>query len=126
MTEQGEPQHEERHTGEKLWDATLKTFHQATFRANQYKRVVQKKIDLNAVHKKISTLHGELGKLIDDGRSNEQPHLLELPAVQELFHQLDGLKQAAATLEEEIEAIRAEDPPQETEQEPPGSGTPGA
>lgn len=126
MTEQGDPQGQERHTGEKLWDATLKTFHHATFRANQYKRVVQKKIDLNAVHKKISTLHGDLGKQIDEGRADPAADLLQAPAVLEILHQLDGLKQAAATLEKEIEAIKAEGPPPEGDEEPPAGEEPTA
>ena len=99
-----------RKTGEKLWDATRKTFHSASFRAVQYKRIVQKKIDLNAVHKKISALHNDLGRLVDDSREAGTGDILQQPFVLEVFRQLDGLKHEAATLEEEIEAIKAETP----------------
>ena len=116
MAENDETPQEERHTGEKLWDATLKTFHSATQRANQYKRVVQKKIDLNSIHKKISALHGDLGKLIDERRAAGGADLLALDEVQDIFHRLDGLKHAAATLEEEIEAIKVEQPAEDEEQ----------
>ena len=55
-------------TTEKIWDSTVHAFSTATFRANQYKKLVQKKIDLSALHKKISATHADLGKLIDDLR----------------------------------------------------------
>lgn len=107
-------------TSEKLWDATRKTFHTATFRANQYKRVVQKKIDVAALHKKIANIHADLGKMIDDNREAGETDILATENVQSLFQKLDSLKQAAATLEEEIETIKLETPPEEEkEQEAP-------
>lgn len=106
-------------TGEKLWDVTRKTFHNATFQANRYKRLVQKKVDVAALHKKIAAAHTDLGKLIDDRRGAGASDLLGAEEVQALFQKLDGLKQAAATLEEEIESIRAEAPAEETQQPPP-------
>jgi uncharacterized membrane protein len=101
---------ESKGTTEKLWSATRKTFHNATFRANQYKRVVQKKIDLASLHKKISNTHCDLGKLIDDNRDSGAADLLAAEDVSALLQKLDSLKQAAAILEEEIEAIKAEIP----------------
>ena len=111
MAKKTEFQEELRRTGEKLWDATCKTLNTATFHANLYKRVVQKQLDLKAIQKKISVLHRELGKLIDEGHATGRSDLLEGSEVQAIFHRLAGLKRAAATLEEEIEAIRAETPP---------------
>lgn len=113
MNETQEPRENSRKTGEKLWGATLKTLHSASYRATQYKRIVQKKIDLNSIHKKIAGLHSDLGKLVDDARVAEQEEILGQSRVQEIFHQLDSLKHAAATLEEEIEAIKAEQPPED-------------
>jgi len=104
-------------TSEKLWDATRKTFHTATFRANQYKRVVQKKIDLASLHKKIANIHADLGKMIDDNREAGETDILATDSVQSLFQKLDSLKQAAATLEEEIETIKLETPPEEEKDE---------
>jgi uncharacterized membrane protein len=103
----------ERHEGkkgptEKLWETTRKTFHTATFKANQYKRIVQKKIDLGSLHKKISNTYADLGMLIDELRGSGQTDLLAREEVQALLQKLDSLKHVAATLEEEIEAIRAE------------------
>ena len=105
-------------TTEKLWSATRKTFHNATFRANQYKRVVQKKIDLASLHKKISNTHCDLGKLIDDSREAGVADPMAAENVLALLQKLDSLKQSAAILEEEIEAIKAEIPAvEETEEE---------
>ncbi|PLX93024.1 MAG: hypothetical protein C0619_04965 [Desulfuromonas sp.] len=98
---------------EKIWRATRRTISSATFRANQYKYVVQKKIDLGAVHKKIDQLHAELGKMIDDCREAGHSQIMERDEVVQLLHKLDSLKKAAALLEEEIETIRSEMPPAE-------------
>ncbi len=100
-------------TSEKLWDSTRKTLHAAGFQANKYKRIVQKKIDLASVHKKVSTCHGDLGKLIDDIRESGAPDILAKNEVQELFNTLDHLKAEAAALEHEIENLKAEEPPEE-------------
>ena len=109
---------ESKGTTEKLWSATRKTFHNATFRANQYKRVVQKKIDLASLHKKISNTHCDLGKLIDDSREAGVADPMAAENVLALLQKLDSLKQSAAILEEEIEAIKAEIPAvEETEEE---------
>lgn len=112
MSEPEEHGEEPRGAGEKLWEATRKTFHTASFQANRYKRMVQKKIDLAALHKKIAIAHSDLGRLIDERREGGGD-VLASEEVQELLHKLDSLKQAAATLEEEIEAIKAETPPAE-------------
>ncbi|PLX89332.1 MAG: hypothetical protein C0618_01400 [Desulfuromonas sp.] len=100
-------------TSEKLWKATRHTFSAATFKANQYKQVVQKKIDLGAVHRKIDHLHSELGKQIDDCRAAGHSQILERDDVVQILHKLDSLKKAAALLEEEIESIRTELPPED-------------
>jgi len=96
---------------EKLWASTRRTFQTATFKASQYKRIVQKKIDLDALHKKISNTYTDLGMLVDDLRLKGQADLLMQDEVQQLLQKLDSLKHTAATLEEEIEAIRAEEEP---------------
>jgi len=43
-------------TSEKLLQATRQALNTASFRANQYKQVVQKKIDLGAIQRKIEQL----------------------------------------------------------------------
>ncbi|HXV20260.1 MAG TPA: hypothetical protein VD811_04600 [Desulfuromonadales bacterium] len=109
MTDPSEQQDRKKGHTEKLWETTRKTFHTATFKANQYKRIVQKKIDLGSLHKKISHTYFDLGMLIDELRGSGQSDLLAREEVQALLQKLDSLKHAAATLEEEIEAIRAEE-----------------
>lgn len=100
---------EEKGATERLWESTRKTFQSATFKASQYKRIVQKKIDLSALHKKISNTYTDLGILVDDLRQRGQADILTQDEVQLLLQKLDSLKHIAATLEEEIEAIRAEE-----------------
>lgn len=107
---------EDRGATEKIWDATVKTWSSATFRANQYRRIVQKKIDLTSIHKKIATTHSDLGNVIDNLRQGNEPSILEHQDVVEIFQKLDSLRTAAATLEEEIVAIKAELPPEEPEE----------
>ena len=100
-------------TTEKLWNSTLKTFHSATFKANQYKRIVQKKIDLSAVQKKISEGHADLGKMIDDMREAGEKAILSKADVKSMFAHLDSLKHTAASLIAEIDKIKTEEEPAE-------------
>jgi predicted nucleic acid-binding Zn-ribbon protein len=100
---------------EKIWNSTLKTFHSATFKANQYKRIVQKKIDLSAVQKKISTAHSDLGKLIDDMREAGEKAIMNKADVKAMFSHIDSLKHTAASLMHEIEEIKEEEEPAEPE-----------
>jgi len=116
MTEQHEqksPDSEEQPTTDKIWGATVKTWHTATFRANQYRKIVQKKIDLTSVHKKISTAHTDLGKMIDDLHQDGVKSIMSNAEVQEMLEKLDGLRSAAALLEEEVVAIKTEVPPED-------------
>lgn len=118
MTEQPTNQPEKGAT-EKFWEATRKTLHTATVQANRYKRLVQKKIDLASLHKKIGHAHSDLGRMVDDLREAGESNILENDKLIHLFLGLDGLKQAAAQLEEEIEAIKAETGGDEEAKEPP-------
>lgn len=111
--EHKEQEHGGTATTERLWNSTLKTFHNATFKANQYKRIVQKKIDLNAVQKKISVSHADLGKMIDDMREAGDKAILSKADVKAMFSQIDSLKHTAASLVAEIEEIRVEEEAQE-------------
>ena len=100
-------------TTEKIWNSTLKTFHSATFKANQYKRIVQKKIDLNSVQKKIGTAHADLGKMIDEMHEAGEKAILGKTEVKELLAQIASLKHTATSLVAEIEEIKAEQEPVE-------------
>ena len=116
-TEQPEQQEDQmeklKEKTEKIWDSTVHAFSTATFKANQYKKLVQKKIDLSALHKKISAAHSDLGKLIDDLREEGKKSIMSQAAVKGLLARLDEMKAEAAALEEEIETLRTEAPPQE-------------
>ncbi len=96
-------------TTEKIWGSTRQAFNTATFKANQYKKLVQKKIDLSALHKKIGLTHAELGKLVDDLREAGARNIMGQEAVKAILNRLDELKAEAAALEEEVEQIRAEE-----------------
>lgn len=103
-------------TTEKIWDSTKQAWTTAAFKASQYKRLVQKKIDLSALHKKIGAAHADLGKLIDDLREAGRKSIMTQAEVKEMLQQLDSLKAAAAALEEEIENIKEEAPAADAEQ----------
>lgn len=104
-------------TTEKIWGSTRHAFSTATFKANQYKKLVQKKIDLSALHKKIGATHSELGKLIDDLREAGKKSIMSQEAVKTILNRLDELKAEAAALEEEVEQIRTEEPAEEAQSE---------
>ena len=124
MTDQNESNEITQTTSAKIIEATKKTIHSATFKANQYKKIVQKIIDLNAVQKKIATAHTDLGKLIDDLREAGEKSILSKPPVKEMFSQIDTLKQAAADLLADIETLKnAEESVDQPTPEPPSSDT---
>ena len=104
---------------EKIWGSTKHAWNTATFKANQYKKLVQKKIDQSALHKKIHVAHGDLGKLIDDLRESGKKNILNLVEVKEILTRIDELKAEAVALEQEVEEIRNEDLPEDLPQEQP-------
>jgi len=111
--EQSAEQHDRfKETTEKIWGSTKQAWNSATFKANQYKKLVQKKIDLSALHKKINAAHADLGKVIDDLHDDGKKNIMNLAEVREILNRLDELKAEAAALEEEVEQIRAEGLPQ--------------
>jgi len=95
-------------TTERLWEKTRQTFSSATHTAGSYGRIVQKKIDLGALHRKINAAYSDLGQLVDKGRMDSNPKILESDSVKEVFKRLDDLKQQAAELEQEIEGLKDE------------------
>lgn len=97
-----------RETTERLWERTRKTFSTATHTAGQYGRIVQKKIDLGTMHRKINACYTDLGAMIDKGRLEENEHVLESDEVQAMFTRLDDLRNQAAQLESEIESLKVE------------------
>ena len=119
--QQSEPQEDQtetlKETTEKIWGSTKHAWSTATFKANQYKKLVQKKIDLSAIHKKINAAHGELGKIIDDLGEEGQKNIMNQAVVKEILERIDELKAEAATLEEEVERLRTEEAPQDDVQE---------
>ncbi|MBN1140400.1 MAG: hypothetical protein JXB25_01185 [Deltaproteobacteria bacterium] len=110
MAEQEQPK-ENKSSREKFWESTRKTFHVATSGAQRYTRLVQKKIDLAATHRKIPTVHGELGKVIDDLNFMGETRFLENREVVELLAKLNHLREMAASLEREIEEAKKEEAP---------------
>ena len=95
-------------TADRFLKVTRNALNTASFRANQYKQVIQKKIDLGAIQKKIEQLHSELGKAVEEQYQAGQKDLLASKEVARLLEKVSYLKQAAVLLEEEIELIRAE------------------
>ena len=100
-------------TSEKIWGSTKHAWNTAAFKAVQYKKLVQIKIDQSALHKKINVAHADLGKLIDDLREAGKKNIMNLAEVKELLERIDELKANSAALEEEAEQARTEEPHQE-------------
>jgi hypothetical protein len=106
MQEEQKPPEDKKMDSENLWDSTLKTFHNVTNQATRYTRLAQKKIDLSALYKKISSAHSDLGKLIDECRDSGTAAIFEKIEVKAVLQNLDSLKQNAARLIEEIENLK--------------------
>lgn len=103
-----EPHDSLKETTEKIWGSTKNAWNTAAFKASQYKKLVQKKIDLSALHKKVHVAHADLGKMIDDLREAGKKNILNLTEVKEILERIDALKAEAASLEEEVEQIKME------------------
>ena len=91
-----------------LLKASRNILNTASFRTNQYKQVIQKKIDLGAIHKKIELIHTELGKAVADQYQSGQKDPIASKEVRRILEKLLNLQQAADLLEEEIKLIRNE------------------
>ncbi len=99
---------QDKKTTGRLLQASRSALNNVSFRANQYKQVVQKKIDLGAIQKKIDQLHTDLGKQVGRVFQAGRKELISDPEIARLLEKLIGLKQATTLLEEEIELIRTE------------------
>jgi hypothetical protein len=84
--------------------------HNASFEAQKYKRLVQKKLDLATNNRKFPAFYSELGKLVDDAFAAGEKDFLANPEVNDLLTKLQFLKGNAATLEMEIETIKHANP----------------
>ena len=110
MTVQQEKHQESQKATQNLWKSTRKTLHAASFGAQKYKRLVQKKMDLATNNRKFPALYSELGKLIDDIYSSGETDILARGEVHDLLGKLQVLKETAASLEKEVESIKQESP----------------
>lgn len=117
QTDQGSQTSEQldrlKETTEKLWGNTRSAWSTATSKANQYKKLVQMKIDQSALHKKINAAHGDLGKMIDDLREAGKKSIMTQAEVKEILAKIDDLKAESAALEEAVALIKADSPQEE-------------
>jgi len=79
-----------------------------SIRTNQYKQVVQKRIDLEVLQKRIEQLHVELGRVVAEQYHAGQRDLLASKEIAHLLEKSASLRQSAQLLEEEIESIKNE------------------
>ncbi len=103
-----ESQRPEKHSSsaEKWISNTRQTFEQLTGQATRYTSLIQKKIDLALLNKKIPHAQAELGRAIDKCRESGEADIIGNAQVQTTLKNLDSLKASAATLATEIEALQ--------------------
>ena len=100
-------------TSERIIDATSRTLHHATFKANQYKSIVQKRIDLGSLHRRMNHLHHDLGMTLDNLMHNETENVLEHPEIQGMISQLAQMRDQMSRLEMDIEGLRHAEMPED-------------
>ncbi len=110
MANQPEQAPESQKAAPNFWKSTRKTLHNASFEAQKYKRLVQKKLDLATNNRKFSGFYSELGKLVDDAFTAGEKDFLANSEVNDLLTKLQFLKGNAAALEMEIETIKHANP----------------
>jgi hypothetical protein len=104
----GEYFHELREVGERAWEATQRTVLAAGTRAAQYGRLVQRRLDLAAVDRKIDGHHRELGRLVSVALRQGTGDISVHPEVRDLIAKLATLDEERISLTREIETLRAE------------------
>jgi hypothetical protein len=108
--QQEEKSQESQKPTQSFWKSTRKTLHAASFGAQKYKRMVQKKMDLATTNRKFPALYSELGKLIDDLYAAGEKDFITRQEVNDLLVKLQHLKETAATQERDLEVIKNENP----------------
>lgn len=90
----------------RILDATSRTFHQATHKATQYKTIVQKRIDIGSLHRRINHLHHDLGMTLDNLMQDNAENALDNPELQGILAQLNDMRTQMHELEVEVEQLR--------------------
>jgi len=123
---------EERHTTEetlkarteKIWGATNRTIHKAGFKAQVYRMLVQHRLEIGALQRRVNHLHQDLGMRIDALYSRQASDIMNQAEVRELLGQIDEVKTQMALLEHDIEELRHAPPEGEDKTPPPESDQP--
>jgi hypothetical protein len=117
MADQQEKKQESSKKTQEFWKSTRKTLHAASFGAQKYKQLVQKKMDLATNNRKIGPLYSELGKLVDDIYARGETDIMGRAEVHDLLSKLRALKEKSSQLENEIEEIKNKSPEDTSEGE---------
>jgi hypothetical protein len=108
MTEESGPTEEKKPTAENLWDTTRKTFKNFIHQVTCYIQLVQKKIELFVLTRKVSAARGDLGKAIDESRGAGDTDSFEKAEVKTALQAVDTLRQNITQLTNEIENLTKE------------------
>lgn len=108
--------HELREVGGKLWDATQRTVSTAGSRAALYGKLVQRKLDLSSVDRRIEACHAKLGRVVSLAWEQKESDVFQREDVSALLAELEQHKAEREILVREMAALRAE--PEATEAPP--------
>ena len=110
MSQESGSSNEKKSNLQNLWDKTLKTVQDTVKNAVQpvtcFFQATQKKVELMLLTRTITAAQNGLGKAVDTAREAGLSGVFENPEVKSSMENLDQLKQNAAKLTAEIEALQ--------------------
>jgi hypothetical protein len=120
--------HDLRKAGGRVWEATQKTVAAAGTRATEYGKVVQRKLDLSSVDRKIDDCYRELGRIAFVAQRSGERNLFARTDVVDLLAKLDDLGEQRSACLQEIDRLRGKSSPtsESSVQAPPAETGPSA
>ena len=109
MTEEKNTEHGSRDFVENILEKGKKLYQNAAHKSNQYKQLVEKRIELTSTNKKINHSLQDLGKLVYRIHETGKKAIFTNEEVKVVMETIQGFKETAAHLEQEIDELREDD-----------------
>lgn len=113
MTEEKNTEQGSRDFVENILEKGKKLYQNAAHKSNQYKLLVEKRIELSSTNKKINHSLQDLGKLVFQIHESGKKAIFTNEEVKMVMETIHGFKETAAHLEQEIEELREDEEPSE-------------
>jgi hypothetical protein len=93
------------------------------FNVEKQARIARKKMEVMKTQRRIQKVYGEIGEYVYGEYVMERPLVLESPFLKDRMTSISQMKNEVREIEDEIEEVRATQPPNRQEPGPPEEGT---